>query len=135
MAVSWRLRWLFEFIPETSGTDHPKTLLATEVKAGLRYRILITNYGGYRYDIGGGGSGFYGQPLIVFRYRRGGFISSTTERRVSCNSGDASPATRIWLIVRRFLYYLIREGFSSRYLANIELALVPSAIPSFLGWF
>jgi len=32
--------------------DHPKTLLATEVKVG-NYRILMTNYSGfYRYDIG-----------------------------------------------------------------------------------
>jgi len=36
MAVSWRLRVAFEFIPEDQWeADHPKTLLATEVKVGL----------------------------------------------------------------------------------------------------
>lgn len=66
----------FEFIPEDQWeVEQPKTLLATEVKVGERYRILITNYGGfYRYDIGDVVEvlGFYETaPLIVFRYRRG----------------------------------------------------------------
>lgn len=44
----------FEFIPQDQWeAEHPKTLLATEVKAGELYRILMTNYSGfYRYDIG-----------------------------------------------------------------------------------
>ncbi|MDN8705136.1 GH3 auxin-responsive promoter family protein, partial [Staphylococcus aureus] len=55
-----------------------------EVKPGERYRILLTNYSGfYRYDIGDVVEvlGFYEQtPLIVFRYRRGGLLSSTSEK-------------------------------------------------------
>ncbi len=44
----------FEFIPEDQWeAEHPKTLLAMEVKPGECYRILVTNYGGfYRYDTG-----------------------------------------------------------------------------------
>lgn len=44
----------FEFILEDQWeTEHPKTLLATEVKAGELYRVLMSNYTGfYRYDIG-----------------------------------------------------------------------------------
>jgi len=38
----------FEFIPEGQWeAEHPKTLLATEVKVGEHYRILMTNYSGF----------------------------------------------------------------------------------------
>ncbi|HEY9711203.1 MAG TPA: GH3 auxin-responsive promoter family protein [Oculatellaceae cyanobacterium] len=44
----------FEFIPQDQWeAEHPKTLLATEVKVGEYYRLLTTNYSGfYRYQIG-----------------------------------------------------------------------------------
>lgn len=44
----------YEFVPEDQwDVEQPKTLLPTEVKAGERYRILLSSYSGfYRYDIG-----------------------------------------------------------------------------------
>ena len=119
----------FEFIPEDQWeADHPKTLLATEVKVGLRYRILVTNYGGfYRYDIGDLVEvlGFYGTaPLIVFRYRRGGFISSTTEKTTEFHVTQVMQALQqeFGLSLEDFCITLSENDFPARYLANIELA-------------
>lgn len=75
----------YEFVPPDQwDVDQPKTLLPTEVKPGERYRILLTSYSGfYRYDIGDVVEvlGFYeNTPIIVFRHRRGGLLSSTTEK-------------------------------------------------------
>jgi len=75
----------FEFIPPQQWEkSQPHTLLAEEVKVGELYRIVVSNYNGfYRYDIGDvvEVAGFCGTaPLIVFRYRRGGLLSSTTEK-------------------------------------------------------
>jgi hypothetical protein len=75
----------YEFIPESEwDSDHPKTLLADDVRIGDRYRILVTNDAGfYRYDIRDVVEvvGFYQKtPLIVFRYRLGGLLNSTSEK-------------------------------------------------------
>ncbi|MGB8698855.1 MAG: GH3 auxin-responsive promoter family protein [Thermosynechococcaceae cyanobacterium] len=75
----------YEFVPETEwDVKHPQTLLAPDVKIGDRYRILVTNDAGfYRYDIGDVVEvvGFYAKtPLIVFRYRLGGQLNSTSEK-------------------------------------------------------
>ncbi|MEO0685129.1 MAG: GH3 auxin-responsive promoter family protein, partial [Cyanobacteria bacterium J06649_11] len=75
----------FEFIPEEEwNVPQPKTLLAHELKVGQFYRILMSNYNGfYRYDIGDVVEviGWYEQtPIIVFRHRLGGLLSSTTEK-------------------------------------------------------
>ncbi|MBW4632796.1 MAG: GH3 auxin-responsive promoter family protein [Iphinoe sp. HA4291-MV1] len=119
----------FEFIPEDQWeAEHPKTLLATEVKAGERYRILITNYGGfYRYDIGDVVEvvGFYETaPLIVFRYRRGGFVSSTTEKTTEFHATQVMQALQqeFNLLLEDFCITLSDNEFPARYLANIELA-------------
>ena len=90
----------FEFVPEEQwGVEHPRTLLATEVQSGQRYRILTTNYGGfYRYDIGDVVEvlGFYEQaPLIAFRHRCGGLLSSTTEKTTEFHVDDAPVNHRI----------------------------------------
>jgi hypothetical protein len=119
----------FEFIPENQWqAEYPKTLLATEVKPGERYRILVSNYGGfYRYDIGDVVEvvGFYETaPLIVFRHRLGGLISSTTEKTTE------SHATRVMqslqqefnLFLEDFCLTLSESDFPARYIANIELA-------------
>ncbi|MDF5729821.1 MAG: GH3 auxin-responsive promoter family protein, partial [Rhizonema sp. PD38] len=118
----------FEFIPEDQWeAEHPKTLLATEVKVGQCYRILITNYGGfYRYDIGDVVEvvGFYETaPLIVFRYRRGGFVSSTTEKTTEFHVTQVMQALQqeFSLPLEDFCITLSANDFPARYLVNIEL--------------
>lgn len=119
----------FEFIPEDQwDEEHPKTLLATEVKAGQRYRILTTNYGGfYRYDIGDVIEvvGFYQTtPLIVFRYRRAGQISSTTEKTTEAHATQVMKALQqeFKIPLEDFCITLSDNDFPARYLINIELA-------------
>lgn len=119
----------FEFIPEDQwDEEHPKTLLATEVKAGQRYRILTTNYGGfYRYDIGDVIEvvGFYETtPLIVFRYRRAGQISSTTEKTTEAHATQVMKALQqeFNIPLEDFCITLSENDFPARYLINIELA-------------
>lgn len=119
----------FEFIPEDQWeAEHPKTLLATEVKVGESYRILITNYGGfYRYDVGDVVEvvGFYNTaPLIVFRYRRGGFVSATTEKTTEFHVTQVMQALQqeFNLHLEDFCITLSDNDFPARYLANIELA-------------
>lgn len=119
----------FEFVPQDQWeSDHPRTLLATEVKSGELYRILMTNYSGfYRYDIGDVVEvvGFYEQaPLIVFRHRAGGFISSTFEKTTEFH------VTRVMQGLQRgfnvgledFCITLSEHDFPAHYLVNIELA-------------
>lgn len=119
----------FEFIPEDQWeAEHPTTLLAMEVKPGEYYRILITNYSGfYRYDIGDVVEvvGFYETvPLIVFRYRRGGFISSTTEKTTEFHVTMVMQALQqeFNLPLEDFCITLSEHDFPARYLVNIELA-------------
>ena len=119
----------FEFISEDQWEmEHPKTLLATEVKVGDYYRILITNYGGfYRYDIGDVVEvlGFYNAtPLIVFRYRRGGFVSSTTEKTTEFHVTQVIQYLQqeFNLTLEDFCVTLSENDFPARYLVNIELA-------------
>lgn len=119
----------FEFIPQAEwGAEHPKTLLATEVKVGEKYRILTTSYSGfYRYDIGDVIEvvGFYEQaPLIVFRYRQKGQMSATTEKT------NESHVTKVMQVLLQefnveledFCITLSENDFPARYLINIELA-------------
>lgn len=99
-----------------------------EVKPGEYYRILITNYSGfYRYDIGDVVEvvGFYETvPLIVFRYRRGGFISSTTEKTTEFHVTQVMQALQqeFNLPLEDFCITLSEHDFPARYLVNIELA-------------
>ena len=119
----------FEFIPQAEwGAEHPKTLLATEVKTGEKYRILTTSYSGfYRYDIGDVIEvvGFYEQaPLIVFRYRQKGQISATTEKT---NESHVTKVIQVLLQefnveLEDFCITLSENDFPARYLINIELA-------------
>lgn len=119
----------FEFISQDQWyVEQPKTLLATEVKPGERYRILTTSYGGfYRYDIGDVIEvvGFYEQtPLIVFRHRLGGLISSTTEKTTEAHATQVMQALQqeFSLQLEDFCITLSENDFPARYLINIELA-------------
>jgi hypothetical protein len=119
----------FEFIPEDQWeVEQPKTLLATEVKPGERYRILTTTYGGfYRYDIGDVIEviGFYEQaPVIVFRHRQGGLISSTTEKTTEAHATQIMQSLQqeFKVPLEDFCITLSENDFPARYLVNIELA-------------
>ncbi|MBH8573239.1 GH3 auxin-responsive promoter family protein [Nostocaceae cyanobacterium CENA369] len=119
----------FEFIPQDQWeAEHPKTLLATEVQPGKLYRILMTNYNGfYRYDIGDVVEvvGFYEQaPLIVFRYRRGGLLSSTSEKTTEFHATQVMQALQqeFGLPLEDFCITLSENDFPAHYLVNIELA-------------
>lgn len=118
----------FEFIPEDQWeVEQPKTLLATEVKVGERYRILTTSYGGfYRYDIGDVIEviGFYEQaPVIVFRHRQGGLISSTTEKTTEAHATQVMQELQqeFKVALEDFCITLSDHDFPARYLVNIEL--------------
>lgn len=118
----------FEFIPEEQWeVEHPKTLLANEVKTGEYYRILMTNYSGfYRYDIGDVVEvvGFYEQtPLLVFRYRRGGLLSSTTEKTTEFHVTQVMQALQQQFNVslEDFCITLSEDIIPAYYLVNIEL--------------
>jgi hypothetical protein len=119
----------FEFIPEDQWeAEHPKTLLATEVKTGERYRILMTNYSGfYRYDIGDVVEvlGFYETaPLLVFRHRRGGLLSSTSEKTTEAHVTAVMQALQqeFGLPLEDFCITLSENELPARYLVNIEVA-------------
>jgi hypothetical protein len=119
----------FEFMPQDQwDVEHPKTLLPHEVKPGSLYRILFTSYSGfYRYDIGDVVEvlGFYNQaPLIVFRHRRGGLLSSTTEKTTESHVTKVMQQLQQELNVQLedFCVTLSDNEFPAAYLVNIELA-------------
>lgn len=118
----------FEFVPQDRwDAEHPKTLLPTEVKVGEYYRILVTNYSGfYRYDIGDVVEvvGFYNTaPLIVFRYRRGGILSATSEKTNEYQVTQAMQAVQqeFGLSLEDFCITLSESLAFASYLVNIEL--------------
>ncbi|MBD2098517.1 GH3 auxin-responsive promoter family protein [Trichocoleus sp. FACHB-591] len=118
----------FEFIPEDQWeAEQPQTLLAPEVQVGDRYRILMTNYSGfYRYDIGDvvEVTGFYEQsPLIVFRHRRGGLLSSTTEKTTEFHVTQVMQSLQqeFGLPLEDFCVTLAEDVIPAHYLVNIEL--------------
>ncbi len=118
----------FEFIPESEWErEQPKTLLASEVKPGQRYRILMTNYSGfYRYDIGDvvEVSDFFEQtPTLIFRHRRGGILSSTSEKTTEAHVTAVLKQLQqeFHLTVHDFFISLSEKEFPPHYLVNIEL--------------
>jgi GH3 auxin-responsive promoter len=118
----------YEFIPEDQWeAEHPKTLLPVELKVGDRYRILVTSYSGfYRYDIGDVIEvvGFYQQtPLIIFRHRRGGLLSATTEKTTEFHATQTMQALQqeFNLKLEDFCLTLSENEFPSHYCVNIEL--------------
>jgi GH3 auxin-responsive promoter len=119
----------YEFVPRDQwDAEHPKTLLPCEVKVGDRYRILLTSYSGfYRYDIGDVVEvvGWFEQaPLIVFRHRLGGLLSSTTEKTTEFHATQAMQALQqeFSLRLEDFCITLSDREFPARYIVNVELA-------------
>ena len=119
----------FEFIPQDQwDVEQPQTLLPREVKPGNFYRILMSNYSGfYRYDIGDVVEvvGCYQQaPLIVFRHRRGGLLSSTTEKTTEFHVTQVMQVLQqeFDLPLEDFCITLSDDMIPACYLVNIELA-------------
>ncbi|MEB3217768.1 MAG: GH3 auxin-responsive promoter family protein [Nostocales cyanobacterium 94392] len=119
----------FEFIPEEEwDVSQPKTLLAHEVEVGKYYRILMSNYSGlYRYDIGDVVQvvGWYQKtPLITFRHRLGGVLSSTTEKTSEFHVTQVMQQLQkqFNLSLENFCITLSEDGIPPCYLVNIELA-------------
>ncbi|MEM7553617.1 MAG: GH3 auxin-responsive promoter family protein [Cyanobacteria bacterium P01_A01_bin.84] len=117
----------FEFIPsEYWEKEQPPTLLPQEVEVGKYYRILVSGYSGlYRYDVGDVVQvvGFYeNTPLIVFRHRRGGFLSSISEKTNEFHVIHSmhSVQKEFNLPLENFCVTLSTQ-VPSRYLVNIEL--------------
>lgn len=120
----------FEFVAEPDwDLDQPPTLLPQELEVGQRYRILVSSYSGfYRYDIGDVIEvvGFYNQaPLIVFRYRRGGLLSSTTEKTTEFHVTQVMQQLQQEFGVQLddFCITLSAPESPARYLVNVELAV------------
>ena len=118
----------FEFIPEDQWeVAQPQTLLPWEVSAGDRYRIVVTNYSGfYRYDLGDvvEVEGFYqGCPKIIFRHRRGGVISASTEKTTEFHVTQTMERLQgeFGITLENFCITL-SEGIPPHYWVNIELA-------------
>lgn len=119
----------FEFIPESQWQQaNPQTQLAHEVRVGQRYRILVSNYSGfYRYDNGDVVEvvGFYHQaPLLVFRYRQGGIISSTVEKTTEAHAVTAVQRLQAEfdLSLEDFCITLSEDETPAHYVLNLELA-------------
>ncbi|HEY9619800.1 MAG TPA: GH3 auxin-responsive promoter family protein [Crinalium sp.] len=119
----------FEFIPEDQWeSPNPKTLLAEEVTPGRYYRILVTNYSGlYRYDIGDVVEvlGFYEKaPLLSFRHRLGGLLSSTTEKTTEFHATQVMQLLQqdFSVSLENFCITLLEDVVPAPYLVNIELA-------------
>lgn len=118
-----------EFIPEDQwDQEHPKTLLPQEVQPGKFYRVVFTNYSGfYRYDLGDVVEieGFLGKaPLMIFRHRRGGIISSSTEKTSEAHVIEVIKRLQqtFDVVLENFCITLSDDVIPSRYLVNIELA-------------
>ncbi|NRB06082.1 MAG: GH3 auxin-responsive promoter family protein [Richelia sp.] len=118
----------FEFIPPKQwDMQHPKTLLPQELQVGQYYRVLVTNYSGlYRYDIGDVVEvvGFFNQaPLISFRHRVGGLLSSTTEKTNEFHAIQVMQQLQreFDLPLENFCVTLSEHEIPAHYLLNIEL--------------
>lgn len=118
----------YEFIAyEQWENEQPKTLLPQEIKVGQQYRILVTNYNGlYRYDIGDVVEvvGFYHQtPIITFKYRYKGLLSSTTEKTTEYHITQVMGQLQQEFSVplENFCVTLSEQEIPPHYLVNIEL--------------
>ena len=119
----------YEFVPRSQwNTEQPKTLLPVDVKVGELYRILVTSYSGfYRYDIGDVVEvvGFYEQaPIVAFRFRQGGLLSSTTEKTTEFHATQVMRQLQAEFDIRLedFCITLSDREIPAPYLVNIELA-------------
>ncbi|MEO0407870.1 MAG: GH3 auxin-responsive promoter family protein, partial [Cyanobacteria bacterium P01_A01_bin.135] len=105
----------------------PQTLLPWEVTVGDRYRIVVTNYSGfYRYDLGDvvEVEGFCGSaPHFIFRHRRGGVISASTEKTTEFHITQTMERLQqgFGITLENFCITL-SEDIPPHYWVNIELA-------------
>lgn len=118
----------YEFIPESQwDVSQPQTQLPHELTVGDRYRILVTNYNGfYRYDIGDVVEieGFYHQaPLMRFCHRRGGFLSSISEKTTEYHVVQVMKTLmrEFNLPLENFCVTLSDDEIPARYLVHIEV--------------
>ena len=118
----------FEFIPSDQWEkEQPKTVLAHEVAVGKYYRIVVTNYSGlYRYDIGDVVEivGFYEQaPIIIFRHRKGGLLSATSEKTNEFHATQVMQQLQkeFDLPLANYCITLSENEIPPHYLLNIEL--------------
>ncbi|ACK71383.1 GH3 auxin-responsive promoter [Gloeothece citriformis PCC 7424] len=118
----------YEFIPSDQwDVEQPKTLLPQDLKVGEQYRILVSNYNGlYRYDVGDVVEvvGFYHQtPMITFKYRYKGLLSSTTEKTTEYHVIQVMGQLQqeFSLPLENFCITLSEKEIPPHYLVNIEL--------------
>ncbi|PZD72020.1 hypothetical protein C1752_03947 [Acaryochloris thomasi RCC1774] len=118
----------YEFIPEDQwDVEQPQTLLPWEVEVGQCYRIVFSNFSGfYRYDLGDvvEVEGFYEQtPLLIFRYRRGGVMTSVGEKITEFHALQVMQKLQsdFNLQLENFCFTLTYDA-PAQYLINIELA-------------
>lgn len=123
----------FEFIPEDQWENpQPQTVLLSEVKVGDRYRIVVTNYSGfYRYDVGDVVEVIgieNGLPHFTFRHRRGGVLSSTTEKTTEFHVSQVMQTLQreMNVALENFCVTLSDDKIPAHYQVNVELA--PGAV-------
>lgn len=119
-----------EFIPEDQwDVENPKTVLLSEVTVGSRYRIVVTNYSGfYRYDVGDvvEVEGFaHNLPHFTFRHRRGGVLSSTTEKTTEYHVSQVMQTLQreFNVALENFCITLSEDSIPAHYQVNVELAM------------
>lgn len=117
----------YEFIPADQWQiEQPQTLLPWQLEVGQRYRIIFSNFSGfYRYDLGDivEVEGFYQQtPLLIFRYRHGGVMTSVGEKITEFHALQVMQKLQkdFELSLVNFCFTLTEE-VPARYLVNIEL--------------
>lgn len=118
----------YEFVPESEwDQEFPKTLLAHEVETGSLYRVLVTNYSGlYRYDIGDVVKvlgRYHGAPTLTFIRRKGGQLSSTSEKTTEWHADQTIMALQDQFKIRLedYCITLSEDREPPAYLVNIEL--------------
>ncbi|MEO1144547.1 MAG: GH3 auxin-responsive promoter family protein [Cyanobacteria bacterium J06638_22] len=119
----------YEFIPEAEWEkDQPATVLPHELNVGDRYRILVTALNGlYRYDIGDvvEVEGFFNSaPIVTFRHRIGGILSSTTEKTTEFHVVQVMQRLQqeFDVALENFCITLAPGEIPPPYVVNIELA-------------
>jgi GH3 auxin-responsive promoter len=118
----------FEFIARDQWAEaQPRTLLPRQLTPGEHYRVLVTNYNGlYRYDIGDVVEvvGFYEQtPMVVFRHRLGGLLSSTTEKTTEFHVVQVMQKLQheFEITLENFCITLSEREVPAHYWVNVEL--------------
>lgn len=119
----------YEFIPEDQWhVDQPQTVLPWQVRVGDRYRIIVSNYSGlYRYDVGDivEIEGFCGNaPRFIFRHRRGGVLSASTEKTTEYHVTRVMQQLQqtFRLKLENFCVTLSNDWACPHYWVNIEIA-------------